>query len=74
MKPDLGPGSPAAGFLIAFCFALLAQVGVLHATAPIWDDAVFLGQDERIRIENFYEGQEFLYRLVKALSGGGIAQ
>jgi hypothetical protein len=49
MKPDLGPGSPAAGFLIAFCFALLAQVGVLHATAPIWDDAVFLGQDERIR-------------------------
>ena len=31
------------------------------------------GRDERIRIENFYEGQEFLYRLVKALSGGGIA-
>ncbi len=31
------------------------------------------GRDERIRIENFYEGQEFLYRLAKALSAGGIA-
>jgi acetylornithine deacetylase/succinyl-diaminopimelate desuccinylase-like protein len=37
------------------------------------DDVRAHGQDERIRIENFYEGQEFLYRLVKALSGGGIA-
>ncbi len=27
------------------------------------------GQDERFLIESFYEGQEFLYRLVKALSG-----
>ena len=25
---------------------------------------------ERIRVEHFYEGQEFLYRLVKTLSGG----
>jgi acetylornithine deacetylase/succinyl-diaminopimelate desuccinylase-like protein len=31
------------------------------------------GQDERIAIESFYEGQEFLYRLVKALTGGGVA-
>jgi acetylornithine deacetylase/succinyl-diaminopimelate desuccinylase-like protein len=38
------------------------------------DDVRAHGQDERIRIESFYEGQEFLYRLVKALSGGGIAQ
>jgi acetylornithine deacetylase/succinyl-diaminopimelate desuccinylase-like protein len=37
------------------------------------DDVRAHGQDERIRIEHFYEGQEFLYRLVKALSGGGIA-
>ena len=28
------------------------------------------GQDERIQIDHFYEGQEFLYRLVKALAGG----
>lgn len=37
------------------------------------DDNRAHGQDERIAIESFYEGQEFLYRLVKALSGGGIA-
>ena len=38
------------------------------------DDARAHGQDERILIQNFYEGQEFLFRLVKALSGGGVAQ
>ena len=27
------------------------------------------GRDERIRIDHFHEGQEFLYRLVKALAG-----
>jgi acetylornithine deacetylase/succinyl-diaminopimelate desuccinylase-like protein len=37
------------------------------------DDVRAHGQDERIGIQNFYEGMEFLYRLVKALSGGGIA-
>ncbi len=37
------------------------------------DDVRAHGQDERIRVQNFYEGMEFLYRLVKALSGGGIA-
>ncbi len=26
------------------------------------------GRDERIGVDSFYEGQEFLYRLVKALS------
>ena len=29
------------------------------------------GRDERIRIDHFHEGQEFLYRLVKALAGNG---
>ena len=38
------------------------------------DDTRAHGQDERILIEHFYEGQEFLYRLVKALSGGGVAE
>lgn len=32
------------------------------------DDRRAHGQDERIQIEHFYEGQEFLYRLVKALA------
>ena len=33
------------------------------------DDTRAHGQDERILIQHFYEGQEFLYRLVKALAG-----
>ena len=33
------------------------------------DDNRAHGQDERILIESFYEGQEFLYLLVKALAG-----
>jgi acetylornithine deacetylase/succinyl-diaminopimelate desuccinylase-like protein len=28
------------------------------------------GRDERIAIKSFYDGQEFLYRLVKELTGG----
>ena len=31
-----------------------------------------VAEDERIGVESFFEGQEFLYRLVKALSGGGV--
>ena len=29
------------------------------------------GRDERLLVRSFYEGQEFLYRLVKAYSSGG---
>jgi acetylornithine deacetylase/succinyl-diaminopimelate desuccinylase-like protein len=29
------------------------------------------GKDERVLIKSFYEGDEYLYRLVKSLSGGG---
>jgi acetylornithine deacetylase/succinyl-diaminopimelate desuccinylase-like protein len=29
------------------------------------------GKDERILVQSFYEGEEYLYRLVKLLSGGG---
>ena len=36
------------------------------------DDARAHGRDERIRIENFYEGQEFLHRLVQALTDGTV--
>lgn len=34
------------------------------------DDSRAHGKDERIGVKEFYEGQEFLYRLVKALSSG----
>jgi acetylornithine deacetylase/succinyl-diaminopimelate desuccinylase-like protein len=29
------------------------------------------GKDERVLINSFYQGEEYLYRLVKMLSGGG---
>ena len=32
-------------------------------------DARAHGRDERMRVQSFYEGQEFLYRLAKALAG-----
>ena len=34
-------------------------------------DARAHGRDERIRIQSYYEGHEFLYRLTKALTSGG---
>ncbi|MXX75007.1 MAG: M20/M25/M40 family metallo-hydrolase [Holophagales bacterium] len=36
------------------------------------DDVRVHGRDERIRIDHFHEGPEFLYRLVKALAGGRV--
>lgn len=34
------------------------------------DDMRFHGRDERMPVKSFYEGQTFLYRLVKVLAGG----
>jgi acetylornithine deacetylase/succinyl-diaminopimelate desuccinylase-like protein len=33
------------------------------------DDVRSHGRDERIRVQSFYEGQTFLYELVKVLAG-----
>ena len=35
------------------------------------DDIRFHGRDERMRVNSFYEGQSFLYELVKLLSKPG---
>jgi acetylornithine deacetylase/succinyl-diaminopimelate desuccinylase-like protein len=35
------------------------------------DDVRVHGRDERVLVKSFFEGQEYLYRLVKALAGGG---
>jgi acetylornithine deacetylase/succinyl-diaminopimelate desuccinylase-like protein len=35
-------------------------------------DARAHGRDERMRIQSYYEGQEFLYRLTKALTQAGV--
>ena len=34
------------------------------------DDIRFHGRDERLKVQSFYEGQTFLYELVKRLAGG----
>ena len=34
------------------------------------DDIRFHGRDERIRVQSFYEGQTFLYDLVKRVTSG----
>jgi acetylornithine deacetylase/succinyl-diaminopimelate desuccinylase-like protein len=35
------------------------------------DDVRIHGRDERVLVKSFYRGQEYLYRLVKMLAGGG---
>ena len=35
------------------------------------NDSRIHGKDERIPVKSFYEGEDYLYRLVKMLSGGG---
>ena len=35
------------------------------------NDSRIHGKDERILVKSFYEGEDYLYRLVKSLSGGG---
>lgn len=37
------------------------------------DDIRFHGRDERVKVQSFYQGQTFLYELVKRLAGGPIA-
>jgi acetylornithine deacetylase/succinyl-diaminopimelate desuccinylase-like protein len=48
------------------------QVGVpMYGVSGLFgdiDDNRAHGKDERLGVKEFYEGQEFLYRLVKALS------
>ncbi len=34
------------------------------------DDNGGHGKDERVLVKSFYEGEEYLYRLVKMLAGG----
>jgi acetylornithine deacetylase/succinyl-diaminopimelate desuccinylase-like protein len=37
------------------------------------DDIRFHGRDERLKVQSFYQGQTFMYELVKRLSGGPAA-
>jgi len=48
--------------------------GVSGLCADPTVDARALGRDERMGIKSYHEGQEFLYRLTKALSANVVAQ
>ena len=44
----------------------------MYGTSGIFgdmDDSRAHGKDERIAVQSFFDGQEYLYRLVKALAG-----
>jgi len=49
-----------------------AGIPVYGVSGLFYGETYSHGMNERIPVESFYEGQEFLYRLVKALAGGGV--
>jgi acetylornithine deacetylase/succinyl-diaminopimelate desuccinylase-like protein len=56
----------------------LRKAGIpVYGTSGIFadiDDGRAHGKDERIGVKEFYDGQEYLYRLVKALASGSSSQ
>lgn len=63
--PVMSTGATDALFLRNAGIPVYGVSGLFHDIG----DVRAHGQDERIRIDSFYEGQEFLYRLVRALAG-----
>jgi acetylornithine deacetylase/succinyl-diaminopimelate desuccinylase-like protein len=50
-----------------------AGIPVYGVSGLFYGETFAHGMNERIPVESFYEGQEFLYRLVKALSGRAVS-
>jgi acetylornithine deacetylase/succinyl-diaminopimelate desuccinylase-like protein len=52
----------------------LRNAGIpVYGVSGIFEDVLDVrahGKDERVLVRSFFEGQEFMYRLVKRLSGG----
>jgi acetylornithine deacetylase/succinyl-diaminopimelate desuccinylase-like protein len=67
--PVMSTGATDALYLRNAGIPVYGVSGLFHDV----DDVRAHGQDERIKIEHFYEGQEFLYRLVGALTGRRIS-
>jgi acetylornithine deacetylase/succinyl-diaminopimelate desuccinylase-like protein len=49
-----------------------AGIPVYGVSGLFYGETFSHGMNERIPVESFYEGQEFLYRLVRALTSGGV--
>lgn len=62
--PIMGPGGTDGRFLRNLGIPVLGVNGIF---VDVEDDRAH-AKNERLRVQSFYEGQEFLYRLTKALS------
>jgi len=64
--PSMSTGATDGSFLRNIGIPTYGTSGV----AMDVDESRAHGKDERVGIKSFYDGQEYLYRLVKALAGG----
>jgi acetylornithine deacetylase/succinyl-diaminopimelate desuccinylase-like protein len=69
-KPIIPAMAAGASDSIFTLNAGIPSYGVGGAWEDI-DDVRAHGRDERVLVKSFYHGQEYLYRLVKRLAGGG---
>jgi acetylornithine deacetylase/succinyl-diaminopimelate desuccinylase-like protein len=67
--PIMSTGATDALYLRNAGIPVYGVSGLFHDV----DDVRAHGQDERIRIDHYFEGQEFLYRLMKALTAGRVS-
>lgn len=65
--PTMSTGATDSRFFRARGIPALGVSGLFSDPSV---DARAHGRDERMRVQSFFEGQEFLYRLTKALAGG----
>jgi acetylornithine deacetylase/succinyl-diaminopimelate desuccinylase-like protein len=65
--PTMIPGATDGSFLRNAGIPTYGQSGM----ASDIDDSRIHGKDERVLVKSFFQGQDYLYRLVKMLSGGG---
>ncbi len=64
--PTMSTGATDGSFLRNIGIPVYGTSGL----ASDIDDVRSHGKDERVLIKSFYDGQEYLYRLVKLLSSG----
>jgi acetylornithine deacetylase/succinyl-diaminopimelate desuccinylase-like protein len=64
--PSMSTGATDSRFLRAIGISAYGHSGLANDI----DDNRIHGRDERVPVKSFYDGLEYQYRLVKALSGG----
>ncbi len=59
-------------YLIVRKHALERRLDLVDGLASdVNDGGRIHGKDERVLVKSFYQGEDYLYRLVKMLAGGG---